>query len=120
MVELFSAGAEYRYEPFEPSLIGANAIREYWNGIAADQVHVDFDVERVWVVGRTVLSHWHAAYTRGGTADRIRVRGFSTMEMDDENHISRLREWPISRAVGTDSKFKPDPVSDGVGEGRNG
>ncbi|MFV2063223.1 MAG: nuclear transport factor 2 family protein [Chloroflexota bacterium] len=120
MVELYAQDAEYRYDPFEPPLTGVNAIREHWNEIAAEQVHVDFEAERVWVVGRTVLSHWHAAYTRRGTADRIRVRGFSTMELDEENRISRFREWAISRAIGKDSKFKPEPASEDAGEERHG
>ena len=46
MLELFADDAEYRGDPFEPALMGANAIREHWNRVAAEQTHVDFDAER--------------------------------------------------------------------------
>jgi len=120
MVELFAEDAECRLDPFMQPLTGVNAIREHWNAIAAEQAHVDFDAERVWVAGRTVLASWHAAYTRRPTAERVRVRGFSTVELDDSGSIVRLREWPVSRTVGADSKLKPDGVPEQAGEMQDG
>jgi hypothetical protein len=102
MVGLFAANAEYHYDPFEPPLLGSNDIRRYWNGIAADQTQVDFDAEHTWVVARTILSSWHGAYTLRSSTDRIRVRGFATMEIDEVGLIFRLREWPASRREGTE------------------
>ena len=61
MLELYAADAEYRLGPFGAPLSGLNAIREHWNAVAASQSHVDFDAERVWVSGRTVLASWHGA-----------------------------------------------------------
>jgi ketosteroid isomerase-like protein len=117
-VALFREDAEYRADPFEPPLVGANAIREYWNDTAAGQAHVEFDAERVWVSGSTVLSSWHAAVTRRPTAERVRYRGFMTFELDDEGMVTRFREWVVGRTVGIDSTFEPEPqpfveVSDG-------
>jgi hypothetical protein len=103
LVELFAEDTEYHYDPFEPPLVGANAIRRYWNGIAADQTDVEFDAERVWVVGRTVLSSWHSAHSLRSSTDRIRMRGFATMELDEAGRISRMREWPASRREGAGS-----------------
>lgn len=120
MLRLFADDAEYRSDPFEPPLLGALAIREHWNHIAADQAHVDFDAERVWVAGRTVLVSWHAAHTRRATAARVRVRGFSTMEIDDEGLITRMREWPVWRDIGTDDGFKPAVPPEQTGEGQDG
>lgn len=108
MLELFADEAEYRPDPFEPPLSGANAIRAYWNEVAAEQAHVDFDAERVWTVGQTVLASWHAAFTRRDTADRIRRRGFLVAELDDSGRISRLREWSQSRHVGSDGRFEAE------------
>ncbi len=102
-VSLFRADAEYRFDPFEPPLAGANAIRAYWNEAAATQLHVEFDAERVWVAGRTVLASWHAAFTRRATAERVRYRGFMTLELDDGGLVSRFKEWSLGRTVGTDS-----------------
>jgi ketosteroid isomerase-like protein len=110
MSELFADDAEYRVDPFVTPLHGANAIREHWNDVAAGQAHVEFDAEHVWVSGRTVLANWHVAYTRRESSARVRVRGFSTIELDESGSISRMRDWPVTHEVGTDTKFKPDPV----------
>lgn len=112
MLELYAEDAEYRIDPFEEPMTGLVAIREHWNRVAAAQDHVEFDPERVWVSGRTVLGSWHVAFTDRATADRVRVRGFSTMELDDEGSISRMREWPIRRVVGTDSSYQQRAASE--------
>lgn len=117
-VALFRDDAEYRADPFEPALVGANAIRGLWNDVAASQVNVEFDAERVWVSGSTVLSSWHAAFTRRTTAERVRERGFLTIELDDGGLIARLRQWSVVRTVGLDATFEPEPQP--AGEGHDG
>ena len=64
-------------------MVGELAIREHWNEAAATQGNVEFDAERIWVTGGTVLASWHGAITRRATAERIRERGFMTIELDD-------------------------------------
>ena len=103
---LYADAAEHRDHPFRDPYVGSNAIRAMWNDIAANERHVEFDAERVWVVGRTVLASWHAAYTDRTNADRIRMRGFMTLELDDARKVTRLREWPLSKVVGKDSTFE--------------
>jgi hypothetical protein len=66
----------------------------------------------VWVSGRTVLGSWHVAFTERATADRVRVRGFSTMELDDQGRIARMREWPVRRVVGVDSSYRKHAASE--------
>ncbi len=107
-VALFREDAEYRVDPFEPPLSGANAIRTYWNDTAASQTHVEFDAERVWVSGPTVLASWHAAFTRRTTAERVRQRGFMTLELDGAGLVARFREWSIDRTVGVDRTYRPE------------
>jgi len=114
-VAVFSEDAEYRFDPFEPPLVGHNAIREYWNEAAATQANVEFDAERVWVVARTVLSSWHAAFTRRATAERVRYHGFMTLELDDDGLVTRFKEWAIARSVGVDGTFRPEPEAAGTG-----
>lgn len=116
VVALFREDAEYRPDPFEPALQGANAIRAHWNQRAAEEANVEFDAERVWVSGNTVLASWHAAFTQRGNAERVRSRGFSTFEVDGAGLVSRFRAWAVSRVVGTDSTFDPQPqTEDGHG-----
>ena len=112
ILELFAAQADYRAEPFIEPLVGANAIRALWNDIAAQQVHVEFDAERIWVNASTVLASWHAAYTRRRTAERVRAYGFMTMELNDEGLVQRFRQWPVERVVGRDSSFHPEGGDD--------
>lgn len=106
MLELYREDAEYRVDPFEQPLVGALAIREHWNHVCASQDHVEFDVERVWISGMTVLGNWHVALTERATAARLRVRGFTTMELDEAGHIVRMRDWPVARTVGVDSSYR--------------
>jgi limonene-1,2-epoxide hydrolase len=111
IVALFTADADYRASPFVEPLAGANAIRALWNETAAQQANVEFDAERVWVSGQTVLASFHAAYTRRVDAARVRVRGFMTFELGDAPAggdgplVRRFREWPLEREVGRDATF---------------
>ncbi len=114
IVELFDTNAEYRPEPFADPLQGLNAIRALWNDIAATQAHVEFDAERIWVSGGTVLASWHAAYTTRATAERVRVRGFMTLELTESNprRVQRMKQWPIERVVGKDSTLEAEEKTD--------
>jgi tryptophan 2,3-dioxygenase len=109
IVELFTDEADYRESPFTQPLAGAIAIRARWNQIAQRQDNVEFDAERIWVSGATVLVSWHAAYTRRRTAERVRVRGFTTLELDDAGKVWRFRQWPVSHVVGRDETFRAEP-----------
>jgi len=120
MLELFAPDAEYRTDPFEPALTGHIALREHWNRLAADEVHVEFDAEHVWIAGRTVLASWHGAFTRGATGERVRQRGFSSIEVDPEGLIGRMRDWTLSRHVGSDSRHAHTPALGQAGEGPDG
>lgn len=103
IVELFGTDIDYRPDPFAAPLIGLNAVRALWNDIAATHAHVEFDAERIWVSGATVLASWHAAYTRRTTAERVRARGFMTLELGGDGRVQRFRQWPVERVVGEDS-----------------
>jgi ketosteroid isomerase-like protein len=91
-VDLFSEDVEYHEDPFEPPLVGHNAVRAYLLEAAERQEQVAFTVERHWVVDPTVLAAWHAGYIRRADRTRVRLAGFMTLEMRD-GKIARLREW---------------------------
>lgn len=118
IVELFSDDADYRADPFAEPLAGSVEIRRHWNEVCASQVHVDFDAERIWVSGSTVLASWHAAFTRRTTAERVRARGFMTLELDDRGSVMRFRGWPLERVVGIDETFRAEPMTEGAADGR--
>jgi hypothetical protein len=106
-LELFSSNADFKPDPFEASITDANGLRAWWNAMAASRAHQEFDAERVWVSGRTVLASWHGAYTDAASSERIRIRGFVTIELDGEGLIERLRLWPIAHVVGADGRHQP-------------
>ena len=112
VMALFREDAEYRPDPFEAPLMGDLAIREHWNEAAATHGNVEFDAERVWVSGGTVLASWHGAITRRATAERIRERGFMTIELDDAGLVTRWRQWTVSRNVGIDASLRVEAETD--------
>ena len=64
---------------------------------------MEFDAERIWLSGRTVIATFHAAYTDRTTADRIRIRGILVFELGETGTVERVREWPVSKVVGKDT-----------------
>ena len=111
-MELYRDDAEVRLDPFEEPAHGANAIRKIWNDVAATQDHVEFDAERVWLVERTILTSWHAAFTRRSNSERVRIRGFSTFELDESGLIQRAKQWAQARVVGRDSTHRAEEGDD--------
>ena len=111
-MELYRDDAEVRLDPFEEPARGANEIREIWNDVAANQDHVEFDAERVWIVERTVLASWHAAFTRRSNSERVRIRAFSTFELDESGLIRRAKQWAQARVVGRDSTLRSQDEGD--------
>jgi ketosteroid isomerase-like protein len=98
-VELFTDDAEFRADPFEPSLVGRNALRAYLLRAAELEEQVDFTAERHWVVDPTILVAWHASYVARQDRVTVRLAGFMTLEMRD-GRIARLRQW-VRRRDGT-------------------
>ena len=107
-LSLFAADAEFRADPFEAPAIGANAIRAWWNATVAGIDHVELDIERSWVSGETVLASYHGAWTERTSAERVRARGFLTVELGSDGLIGRMRIWSRTMAVGTDATLHAD------------
>jgi ketosteroid isomerase-like protein len=98
-VDLFTDDVEFREDPFEPPLVGHNAVRAYLLKAAELQEQVDFTAERHWVVDPTILVAWHASYVARDNGATVRLAGFMTLEMRDRR-IGRLRKW-VRRRDGT-------------------
>ena len=96
--DLFTEDAEYHEDPFEPPLVGSNALRAYLLQAAEGQDQVEMTVERHWTVGDTVLAAWHASYVRVPDRDRVRLAGFMALEVAADGRIRRFREWWHRRA----------------------
>jgi ketosteroid isomerase-like protein len=120
MLSIFAEDVEARPDPFQAALLGHVAVRDHWNRIAAEQRDVEFDAERVWVSGRTVLASWHAAWTRVADGDRLRERGFTVFEIDDVGTVTRWRSWPATSVVAHDAAVPASGSSSGRMEGQDG
>jgi ketosteroid isomerase-like protein len=107
-MELYREDAEFRLDPFEEPAHGANEIRAIWNDVAETQANVEFDAERTWASGQTVLASWHVAFTQRASAQRVRIRGFSTFELDESGLIQRQKQWAVAKVVGQDSTLKTE------------
>jgi ketosteroid isomerase-like protein len=103
----FADDAELRPDPFAPAVSDMTAIRAWFNALAASVVHVEVDAERIWLAGDTVLVAFHGAWTQRASAERTRIRGMLTLELDAEGRVRRARAWALSRVVGIDSTIAP-------------
>jgi ketosteroid isomerase-like protein len=95
LVMLYTDDAAYRPDPFEPAFTGHNDIRAYWVRAAEDRRQTEMTIERHWVSGRTILASWHLSYVRSGDGARVRIHGFTTLDLRD-GKIERHREWSQS------------------------
>jgi ketosteroid isomerase-like protein len=91
--DLFSEDVQYFEDPFEPPLVGRNAVRAYLLEAADNQWQVEVTIERHWVVPPTVLASWHASYVRRRDSARVRLAGFMTLEIGGDGRIAHFREW---------------------------
>jgi ketosteroid isomerase-like protein len=91
--DLFSEDVQYFEDPFEPPLVGRNAVRAYLLEAAENQQQVEMTIERHWVAPPTVLASWHASYVRRRDRARIRLAGFLTLEIAEDGRIAHFHEW---------------------------
>jgi hypothetical protein len=97
LVEEFGDACEVVLDPFEPALVGHNALRAYLNDAALAERWFDLAIERHWVSGSSVLAAWHASWTRIADEAKVRQAGFLSAEMGEDGRIARLRLWTVSR-----------------------
>jgi ketosteroid isomerase-like protein len=90
---LFSEDAEYSPDPFEPPLVGHNALRALLLVASRTEEQAEMIFERHWVSGPTVLAAWHASFVRRTDRARVRIAGFLTLETDADGRIARHRAW---------------------------
>ena len=91
--DLFSEDVEYFADPFEAPLVGRNAVRSYLLEAAENQQQVEMTIERHWVVPPTVLASWRASYVRRRDRTRVRLAGFTTLEIAEDGRIAHFHEW---------------------------
>ncbi len=80
-------------DPFEPPLIGLNAVRADLLAASEYEEQVQLVFERHWVVPPTILAAWHASYVHRTTRGRVRLAGFVSFEIVEPGVIQHARFW---------------------------
>ena len=96
--DLFGEDAEFVFDPFEPPLVGHNALRAYFLEPADAERSYALATERPWVPGDTALAAWHASWNRADDETaKIRQAGFLSAEVGEDGRIGRLKLWTVTR-----------------------
>ncbi len=90
---LFAPAATYYETPFDPPLVGLDAIHDYWRADAGQgQSDVAFTYDVLAVAGDLGLAHWAATFTRSSGA-AVRLDGALAARFDAGGACVEFREW---------------------------
>jgi len=94
VVKLFADGAHYHETPFDEPMVGADAIRRYWEeGAEQGQRDVEFSYEIAAVTKRTGFAYWNATFVRVPSGRAVELDGFLRADFDADDHCTVFREW---------------------------
>ena len=94
VVALFSEDAAYHETPFDPPMVGAAAIRRYWEDGARDgQADVRFEAEITGIDGSIGYAWWRARFTRTPGSSMVQLDGILRATFDDTGRCTTFREW---------------------------
>lgn len=93
-VLLFSAAAAYYETPFDPPMVGTEAIRQYWTeGAKTAQRDVVFEATCLSLRGDTGIAHWRATFRRVPSNRFVELDGVLSARFDDASRCEEFREW---------------------------
>jgi ketosteroid isomerase-like protein len=93
VVSLFTPMAHYYERPFQPPLIGHDAIRRYWEGIAQTQRCANFTYTIIAARAGAGAATWQATFTRVPSGQRRLLDGVMALEFNRDGLCAVLREW---------------------------
>jgi len=94
IVVLFAEGAQYFETPFDPPMVGRDAIAQYWTeGAQEGQTDVVFSADILAVSGDQGLAHWTASFTRVPGGQHVRLDGVLQVSFDAAGAATVFREW---------------------------
>lgn len=101
---LFTPDASYYEMPFDPSIMGEEAIADYWTSAVAGQEKILFTYEILACAGDAGICHWHCAFTGVPGGEAIDLDGIFHCRFADEALVADFREWWHVRVVPPDKK----------------
>lgn len=94
VMTLFAPGAAYYETPFDPPLVGLDAIHDYWKaGAGQAQERVAFTYSVLAVAGDVGIAHWAATFTRRPSGVAVRLDGVLTARFDANGRCAEFHEW---------------------------
>lgn len=91
---LFSEDAEYFETPFDPPMVGHDAIRRYWTeGAKNAQRHVTFSTQPIAFEDETGYALWRATFERVPSGSRVELEGVLSARFDSRMRCVVFREW---------------------------
>ena len=91
---LFSEHAQYFETPFDPPMVGHDAIRQYWiAGAKNSQRQVKFSAHPITFDGQTGYALWHATFERVPSNSQVELEGVLSAQFDSQMRCTVFREW---------------------------
>ena len=94
---LFTPDGSYQETPFDPPMVGHDAIRRYWvANVIKNQRDIVFSSEILAVTDTTGIAHWRSAFTRTANESRVELDGIfrCAFTWQDQRFLcTSLREW---------------------------
>lgn len=94
VTRLFASGAAYHETPFDPPMIGIDAIHRYWtDGAKNAQTDVQFEATAISFAENTGFAWWHATFRRVPSDVFVELDGILSARFDDTMLCDEFREW---------------------------
>jgi hypothetical protein len=97
---LFAEGIRYHETPFDPPMVGLDAVHAYWAEVPEAQKDVRFGFEVLASTPGGGVARWWASFERiPPTGARRELDGVVLVELDRGGRCTLLREWWHGRDV---------------------
>jgi hypothetical protein len=90
---MFAPDAEYRADPFEPSLLGEKEIRRYWDDVANTQRDVKVTFELLSAAPGMGIVRWRASFVRAPSGQKVELEGIAQFFLNSKRKCTRFLEW---------------------------
>jgi hypothetical protein len=91
---LFTNDARYYESPFDPPMIGLDAIFKYWNDNAViSQEDVHFSYDSLSINENVGMAHWRVTFKRLPSCNRVTLDGIFKVEFSKDGKCKIFREW---------------------------
>ena len=92
--ELFTDDAAYHETPFDPPMVGREAIRRYWiEGARDGQRDVMFAAQPVAIDDDTATARWQASFVRVRNGAAVELDGVLAARFAPDGRCREFREW---------------------------